>query len=63
VPDLFLDNGQREVVRVYVVHDMAVTQRVDRELMQAPPPEINAVDSVETGGADIPREDLTDAIL
>ena len=34
MPDLFLDNREREFIDMDIVHDVAVAERMDGELME-----------------------------
>lgn len=61
--DLLLDDGQWQLVDVDVVHDVAVAEGVDRELVGPPAPGVRAVFPVEARLPGVIPEDLAYSVL
>ena len=63
VADLLLDDRQRQLEHMDVMHDVAMTERVHGQLVQGSASTVAAVLAIQTGEVDVAREDLTDAIF
>jgi len=63
VANLALHDRQRQLVQVHVVHDVAVPERVDRQLVERAPTPVTTVLAVDPGRPYVAREELAQAIL
>ncbi len=61
--NLLLDNWQSNTAVNYVVHDVAMSQRMDGEHPQAPTANVFAIHLLQTGPTDIALKYLSDTIL
>ena len=63
VADLFLDDRQRQIEDVNVMHDVAVTERVNRKFVKGSTLAVARILPIETGEADVSSEYLAKTVL
>lgn len=63
MPHLLLHDRKRQLVEMDVVHDVAVAERVNGQLVQGSAFDVAGVFAIETRGENVTSEDLAQAIL
>ena len=61
--NLSLDDRQRQLVDVDVVHDVAVAERVDGQFVEYAAPAVTGIFAVQPNGSDISSEELPEPVF